>query len=334
MRKSFFFVLLCVGLTAHAQKDTAFSYLPELHGTFRSKYEYQTSEGKGRFEVRNARVSLEGKVLPAVSYKAEIDLSDEGSIKMLDAYGRLSLVRGVQITAGQMRVPFTIDAHRSPHLQWFANRSFIAKQVGNIRDVGAMVAWRPATRIPLTVEAGLFNGSGLTGQKDYWTSSLNYSAKVQATLPGGLTLEGSLQQIRPENVAEHLWNAGLTWKTGRFTFETEYMRKYYSHHAYSAVDALDAMARYTIPFRKTDLSLLTRFDFMDRHSDGKANAETGLLTTTDRARRRLTVGGTWHFSHPLTAELRANYEKYWYHGEGTAKVSEHDKAVLELMIHF
>ena len=32
---------------------------------------------------------------------------------------------------------FTIDAHRSPHLQYFANRSFIAKQVGNVRDVGA-----------------------------------------------------------------------------------------------------------------------------------------------------------------------------------------------------
>ncbi len=41
-----------------------------------------------------------------------------------------------------MRVPFTIDAHRSPHLQYFANRSFIAKQVGNVRDVGAVIGWK------------------------------------------------------------------------------------------------------------------------------------------------------------------------------------------------
>ena len=41
--------------------------------------------GAGRFEVRNARVSVTGNVLPIVAYKAEIDLSDEGSIKMLDA---------------------------------------------------------------------------------------------------------------------------------------------------------------------------------------------------------------------------------------------------------
>ena len=98
-------------------------YLPEIHGTIRGKYEYQTTMGAGRFEVRNA-------------YKAEIDLSDEGSIKMLDAYARLFPAKGLTVTAGQMRVPFTIDAHRSPHQQYFANRSFIAKQVGNVRDVG------------------------------------------------------------------------------------------------------------------------------------------------------------------------------------------------------
>lgn len=64
-------------------------YLPEVHGTIRAKYEYQTTMGAGRFEVRNARVSVTGNVLPSVAYKAEIDLSDEGQIKMLDAYARL-----------------------------------------------------------------------------------------------------------------------------------------------------------------------------------------------------------------------------------------------------
>ena len=101
-------------------------YKPEIHGTIRAKYEYQTGMGAGRFEVRNARVSITGNVLPKVAYKAEIDLSDEGTIKMLDAYARLFPWKDFTITAGQMRVPFTIDAHRSPHQQYFANRSFIA----------------------------------------------------------------------------------------------------------------------------------------------------------------------------------------------------------------
>ena len=111
-------------------------YLPEIHGTIRGKYEFQTETNESRFEVRNARFSVSGNVHPIVAYKAEIDLSDEGSIKMLDAYARVFPVKDLNFTIGQMRVPFTIDAHRSPHQQYFANRSFIAKQVGNVRDVG------------------------------------------------------------------------------------------------------------------------------------------------------------------------------------------------------
>ena len=77
-------------LTAQAQennvekKDTEKTIsLPAVHGTVRSKYEYQTEEGEGRFEVRNARVSIDGNITPQISYKAEIDLCDEGSIKCL-----------------------------------------------------------------------------------------------------------------------------------------------------------------------------------------------------------------------------------------------------------
>ena len=113
-----------------AQLTIPKEYLPKVHGTIRSKYELQTTTGMQRFQVRNARVSLDGKVLPVIAYKAEIDLSDEGSIKMLDAYARFVPNDTWNLTMGQMRVPFTIDAHRSPHQQYFANRSFIAKAGG------------------------------------------------------------------------------------------------------------------------------------------------------------------------------------------------------------
>ena len=145
-------------------------YLPEIHGTIRTKFEYQTEMAASRFEVRN--------VLPIVAYKAEIDLSDEGQIKMLDAYARLFPIKDLTVTAGQMRVPFTIDAHRSPHQQYFANRSFIAKQVGNVRDVGVTLGYKLGTEVPVTLEGGLYNGSGLTNQKE-WHKEVNYSAKAQ-----------------------------------------------------------------------------------------------------------------------------------------------------------
>lgn len=153
------------------------SWAPHISGTIRAKGEYQTEEKEGRFEVRNARVAFDGNVLPNVIYKAEIDFSDEGQIKMLDAYAGIKPLKAFSLRLGQMRVPFSIDAHRSPHQQYFANRSFIAKQVGNVRDVGLTFGYT-FDKIPLTLEAGTFNGSGLTNQKDYWTKTLNFSAKA------------------------------------------------------------------------------------------------------------------------------------------------------------
>lgn len=66
------FTMLSIA-TASAQLTIPKEYLPEVHGTIRGKYELQTTNGMQRFQVRNARVSLDGKVLPVIAYKAEID---------------------------------------------------------------------------------------------------------------------------------------------------------------------------------------------------------------------------------------------------------------------
>ena len=151
MKKAVFVILgILAGFTISMKAKTP--SIPEFHGTVRAKYEYEPTIGKGRFEIRNARLSAEGKIIPIVRYKAEIDLSDEGAIKMLDAYVRLQPKERLRFTFGQMRVPFSIDAHRSPHLQYFANRSFIAKQVGNVRDVGAAASWTFGAETPVTLE--------------------------------------------------------------------------------------------------------------------------------------------------------------------------------------
>ena len=192
----------------------------QVHGTVRGKFEYQPDIDKGRFQVRNARFSLSGNLLPMVAYKAEIDLSDEGSIKMLDAYVRLAMLRrSLNFTIGQMRVPFTIDAHRSPHEQYFANRSFIAKQAGNVRDVGATLGWTFGRAVPVTLEAGIFNGSGLTDQKDFWTDRFNYSAKAQFQLPKGFNVVLSAQKIKPSDISINMYDAGITFQQGRWTVE-------------------------------------------------------------------------------------------------------------------
>ena len=284
---------------------------PKINGTLRGKYEYQTEEGEGRFQVRNARVSITGYVTKVVSYKAEIDLSDEGKIKMLDAYTRLKPVRGLDFTIGQMRVPFTIDAHRSPHQQYFANRSFIAKQVGNVRDVGATLGYMFNVGFPIKLEAGIFNGSA--------------------------------QKIRPDHLSVMMYDAGAYYHAHGWHVEAEYLYKHYADNAFKDVHSVDAFVSYDIPLRKCffkKISPLVRYDYMSDHSDGmRYNAAgdedaTGSLVVNDYQRSRVTGGVTLSLDLPFVSDIRLNYEKYFYRDGAIAKPSERDKIVVEFMTRF
>lgn len=327
-------VLSVFALSAVAQDKNPF--IPEIHGTVRAKYEYEPQIDKGRFEIRNARLSVEGKVIPIVRYKAEIDLSDEGSIKMLDAYIRLQPMDALKFTFGQMRVPFTIDAHRSPHLQYFANRSFIAKQVGNVRDVGASVSWKFNDRMPVTLEGGIFNGSGLTNQKNFWTDNYNFSFKAQTTIARQFNITLSCQKANAGDVNVMMYDAGAYWQSQRWHIEAEYLRKHYSDGSFTPVNAIDAFAAYRIPLKKglNAISFLGRYDYMSDHSNGTKD-ESGNLKIDDPERHRLTGGVTLSLGkESLQADIRLNYEQYFYNKGVTPAISEQNKIVLEFVAHF
>lgn len=313
-------------------------YKPVIHGTVRGKYEYQTEENEGRFEVRNARVSVEGNVLPSVGYKAEIDLSDEGEIKMLDAFANVKPWQGVYISAGQMRVPFTIDAHRSPHKQYFANRSFIAKQVGNVRDVGVTAGYTLPTKIPIILEAGAYNGRTiLTDQKNSWRKGVSYSAKAQLFPVKGFNITLGIQGMKPTTVNQTSYDAGMYYETDRLHIEAEYLYKTYAHNAYDDVQSVNTFISYGVPVQKVfkRISFLARYDFMTKQWDGKTFDDKGDIVTSDVKRSRVTGGVTFSLGGPFQTDLRLNFEKYFYgQNKDLAKASERDKLVLELMVHF
>ncbi len=315
-----------------------------INGTVRAKYEYKYEEGLGRFMVRNARVGVSGELLPVVSYKAEIDLCDEGQIKMLDAYMRLRLLKGLDFTIGQMRVPFTIDAHRSPHEQYFANRSFIAKQVANIRDVGAQLSWNFGETLPIVLTAGVFNGSGLTNQKDYWRNGVDFSGKVEANFNFGLGLVIGAQKIRPDDVNIVSYSAGAFYDLKGLHLEAEYLQKTYTGDAFPDVHSFNGFASYAIPLAKGQgtvryLTPLVRFDTMSDHSDGIRYLDGvadsgGSLIVGDYARSRLTGGLTLSLARPFACDIRLNYENYFYRDGAEPDVSERDKIVIEFMVRF
>lgn len=316
------------------QKEKRF----EVHGTLRAKYEYEPEINKNRFQVRNARVSIEGKVIKAIGYKAEIDLSDQGQMRMLDAYVKVTPVSHLDFQIGQMRVPFSIDAHRSPHVQYFANRSFIAKQVGDVRDVGAMLAYhiKPAR---LKLSAGIFNGAGITSQKE-WHKTVNYSAKAEWNFVPRFNLVVSSQTIKPEQTRIWLHDAGLNYDDGRWHAEAEYLYKHYADNAFDDVHAFNVFGTYTLPLRRLlqGIQFLVRYDYMSDHSDGTTyQTEAGQshrLELSDYERGRLTGGITLIPQKISNTAIRLNYEKYFYRHDSHPDPSERDKAVVEFMVHF
>lgn len=323
------------GRKLEIEKMEVKDYLPEIHGTIRAKYEFQTQTKESRFEVRNARFSVSGNVHPIVAYKAEVDLSYEGVIRMLDAYARVFLVKDVNVTLGQMRVPFTIDAHRSPHQQYFANRSFIAKQVGDVRDVGVTASYTQKKNFPFILEGGLFNGSGLYNQK-VWHKTLNYSVKAQLLPSKNWNVTLSTQMIKPEDVRINMYDVGVYYEMNRFHIEAEYLYKMYGHEAFKDVHAINSFVNYDLPLPRVfnKISFLARYDMMTDHSNGIADKEIGALKIDDYARHRVTGGITLSLSKAFIADIRLNFEKYFYNKGGIPKESERDKIVFEFMTRF
>ena len=73
------------GLRRQTEKQ---KFMPQIHGILRGKYEYEPDLNASRFEVRNARLSVDGNMPLKSSYKLEVDLCDESAIKMKDAWVR------------------------------------------------------------------------------------------------------------------------------------------------------------------------------------------------------------------------------------------------------
>ena len=335
----------CTLLTVLACYDVM-AQKPEIHGVLRGKYEYQPELESSRYEIRNARLSVSGKLVERSQYKLEVDLCDETEIKMKDAWVRLLPYNSLRLTIGQQRMPFTIDAHRNPANQFFANRSFIAKQVGNMRDVGFQIGYdflNSKRRTLLSLDAGMFNGSNIDDQKQAWFKEPGYSARIQYFPVDGLAIVPSIQhqRIAERKAAYTSLDMGAYYKTGGWHLEAEYLRKMYREDVFNDCSSVDVMAIYTQNIKKADsffesVSYQGRYDYMQDHSSGQSGFdESGKkLLLTDAERHRMTLGvclGVRNNYFPT--EIRFNYERYWY-PHGGAKESELDKLVCELAIKF
>lgn len=308
--------------------------VPKIHGVFRGRYEGAWPDYEQRFQVRNARVSLEGNILRDLDYYFRVDLCDRGSIKFLDAWARWRFADEFAVKVGRFRVPFGVDAFRGPGGYIFANRSFIGKEMANVRQVGLQLGYY-GRRIPLTVEAGVFNSSAGSDQ-EVWQKDLDYAAKLSYRL-GNVTLSTSFLSLKPSEIRMNIVDGSVGYKWRNLLVEGEYQHLAYCGNGYKNVDAWLIFGSYGIPVKWNPFDLLSfhgRFDAMTDHSDG-APGPDGYLVTDDPARRRVTVGAALSCNvKKVKAEIILDYEKYFFDSGVVDPSGQDNRIVAELVLKF
>ncbi len=325
------------GSAEQAVNEEKVDIVPKIHGVVRTRYEGEWSdseEWRHRFQVRNARLSVEGKIIRQVDYLIRIDACDRGVMKILDAYAQWTFPKSWRVRAGQFRVPFGIDLFRAPGTYIFANRSFVGKNLANVREVGVQGGYYGKPGLPLTVEAGVFNSKSM-GNHDVWQSALDYAAKA-AWRPGGFVVSASYLSMKPYGVRMNLVDGTFGWHGAGLTAEAEYQHKHYERADLADTDAWSVFASYAIPLKKTvfdNISFQGRFDSMTANSNGRP--DDGALDYDEPSRRRLTLGTQLEYLRsPLRVALRLNYEKYFYDSGVEAPAGGRDKLVAEFIVKF
>ncbi len=315
------------------QKMEKTDYIPEIHGTIRAKYEWCTSLGTSRFQVRNARLSVLGNVHPIVAYKAEVDLSEKGAMKMLDAYVRVFPVKGMALTLGQMKMPFSTDNIRSPHMFYFANRSLLVKEITGLRDVGFSMGYTHTEKFPFSIVAGIYNGAGLYNQES-WYKNMCVAARAVFDPCEYINFSLNYQTFAPDSIRMNVFDVGAYSDFYGFHIETEYLYKHYGG-AFKPTHAIVGFINYDLKLPKvfSKISFLARYDAMTDNSHGYRN-EMGMFVADDIACQRFTGGITLSLAKPFHADLRINYEKYFYDNWAIADPGKLDKLVIELVARF
>jgi hypothetical protein len=325
-------ILLSVGFL-QAQTDET-NYKPSLEGTIRGKYEYNTSLNGHRFQVRNARFSFSGAVTPFARYEAEIDLSDEGLTRMLDAYVEMLVSDQLTFKIGQQKVPFSTDNLRSPHNFLFANRSFLGKQLAGWRDVGATLEYSFNDNIPVELFLGVYNGKGLYNQKE-WRNTLSYAIRGVYDPTQQLQLSLNYNTLQPYDLRMHIFNAGFIFSIDHWYLESEVFYKKYEQKVFPDTKGFFAIVAYDLPTPKIkaleSISPRLRYDQMGDDNNGQQDALTGTYQIDDVKRSRLTAGINFIFKKPYINEIRLNYERYFFDQH---IVNRENKLVIEFVTKF
>jgi phosphate-selective porin OprO/OprP len=110
------------------------------------------------FDIRRARVLLEGKLFTHFGYKLQAELQGSSSNRLVDAYMNFNYFTYLRFQIGQFKEPFSIENLSSSNYLVFNERSF-GYWLTPPRDIGFMLTGT-LFKDSINYGVGIFNGDG------------------------------------------------------------------------------------------------------------------------------------------------------------------------------
>jgi phosphate-selective porin len=204
----------------------------QLTGYSQIRYQILQERGKHNgFDIRRARVDLKGSITPFFSYRLQADLVDKP--KMIDAYGEIKLADYFSITAGQFKIPFSMENLTSSNKLEMIDRSQVVEAlvarskdvIGNQngRDIGIQAGgtFLKVNNAPvIEYRIGVFNGSGIN-VADTANNEKDISGRLVITPIKGLSFGGDFYKGLDKAIKPDV--AGQSQTRNRFGGEVSYV---------------------------------------------------------------------------------------------------------------
>lgn len=330
------FILLSVSTILAQGNKSESSPSVKVDGTLKTKYEYSIDNSLSRFSVRNSRIGISGNVNSFLSYRGQLELSDEGDFKVLDLSGTIKPTKGLSFTLGQTSIPLFNSYIVSPSDLMFANRAFIGKYFMSTRDLGINAKYKfNVGVVPTGLEFGVYNGNAINDP--VWKSDLSYGGRFELGSMKGLRFTAKFYDFKKSETVHFLaYGTDLRYEKNNFKIETEVMKKESKIGDQNDLLSYYIQSAYKIPIESEFFNYLipaVRWDSIDEEIESDESDSSGFDVN------RLTVGlGFKLAGEKYNSIIRLDYEKYLVNNSmsifNDINEMDSDKLTLELLINF